>query len=200
MNPTASRLLRAARLAVPATAAVTLTLALASPASASPSLVARNGSSVQFAALPGEVNDVTFTLSGGTLVVRDAASPLTPGQGCVRVDNNTVRCGTGVTRIQATLGDLDDRADNQTSLASDIDGGLGRDILLGGGGADRLTDPDGWPAAPSGTTFDGRAGNDTIVSRNLGYDRVVCGSGFDIAIADNAGLDVLSGCEFAQRF
>ncbi|MFJ6937349.1 hypothetical protein [Streptomyces sp. NPDC101132] len=203
MNLRSSRLTTALRVAAPAAAALALTLAVAGPASASPSLVTRSGSEIRYSALPGEANDVTFSTVSGQLVVTDAASPLTPGPGCVRINANSARCGTAatVTRIRATLGDEDDRADNQTAIASDLDGGSGQDILLGGNGTDRLTDTDGWDAGPTPTTFNGRAGNDTLISRNLGYDRVECGSGFDIAIADNASLDtVVPGCEFVQRF
>lgn len=202
MNSNATRLLRGLRMAVPALGALALTMSLAGPASASPSLVSREGSEVRFAALGGEQNNVTFSLSGGVLFVTDSGSTLTAGPGCVQVNPGTVRCGTGVTRIAAVLGDRNDVATNNTSIASDIDGGTGQDTLIGGFGADRLTDPDGWGSAPAATTFSGRAGNDTVISRNGGFDRVDCGFGFDVVIADPAGLDVVlpGSCEFVRRF
>ncbi|MCX5405494.1 hypothetical protein OHA37_16560 [Streptomyces sp. NBC_00335] len=202
-------ILRTARVAAPALAALTLTLALAGPASADPAFVMRNGSQINFAALPGESNNVTFSISGGFFQVSDAANALTPGFGCVQFGNpNTVRCGlaAGVTRIQASLGDRDDVATNNTAIPSDLVGGEGDDILVGGSGADRLTDSDGWNASPGSTlTFDGRGGNDTVLSRNGGYDRINCGENtgdFDMLLADSATLDaVVPGtCEFVQRF
>ncbi|MCX5195863.1 hypothetical protein OOK31_18535 [Streptomyces sp. NBC_00249] len=205
-------ILRTARVALPSVAALTLTLAFAGPAAADPAFVIRSGSQINFAALPGESNNVTFrvSMSGGFLEVNDSGNPLTPGPGCVQFANpNTVRCGAAasVTRIQASLGDRDDVATNNTSIASDIVGGEGDDILVGGSGPDRLTDSDGWNAAPGATTltFDGRGGNDTILSRNGGFDRINCGENpadFDILMADAATLDsvVPNTCEFVQRF
>lgn len=202
-------ILRTARIAAPALAALTLTLAFAGPASADPAFVMRSGNQINFAALPGESNRVTFSVGSGFLTVSDTANALTPGPGCVQFSNpNTVRCGSAstVTRIQASMGDRDDVATNNTSIPSDIVGGEGDDILTGGSGADRLTDSDGWNASPGSTlTFDGRGGNDTILSRNGGFDRINCGENagdFDMLLADSATLDaVVPGtCEFVQRF
>ncbi|MFD9726718.1 hypothetical protein [Streptomyces sp. NPDC059072] len=188
------------RIAAPALTAFALSVALAAPASAAPSFVIRNGGTVLFSALAGEVNNVTFDTAPGYLLVTDSASTLTAGSGCQQVTSHSVRCGTGVTRIQASLGDRDDRAENKTSIPSDIDGGEGQDTIIGGDGNDRLTDRDGWNSAPSATTFNGRGGNDTIVSRNGGYDRIECGSGSDLLVADSAALDVVvGGCEFITR-
>ncbi len=49
-----------------------------------------------------------------------------------------------------------DRFDNQTSIRSEADGGLGNDILLGGYGNDHLYGGDG------GDYLDGRTGNDYL--------------------------------------
>ncbi|MFD6887069.1 hypothetical protein [Streptomyces sp. NPDC059957] len=201
-------ILRTARIAAPAVAALTATLAFAGPAAADPAFVMRNGSQINFAALPGESNNVTFSISGGFFQVTDSGSTLTPGPGCVQFSNaNTVRCGTGaVTRIQASLGDRDDVATNNTSVPSDLVGGEGDDILVGGSGPDRLTDSDGWNASPGTTlTFNGRGGNDTVLSRNGGFDRIDCGENpadFDMLLADSAPVDAVvpSTCEFVQRF
>lgn len=109
MNRNASRFLRTARLAAPALAAVTLTMAFAGPAAADPSFAMRSGGEIRFAALPGETNTVTFSIVGG---------------------------------------------------------------------------------------------NDTLVSKNGGFDRILCGSGFDILVADQAALDTVptgAGCEFVVR-
>ncbi|MEU6864838.1 hypothetical protein ABZ924_16390 [Streptomyces sp. NPDC046876] len=201
-----SRFRTAARLAVPAAAALTLTMALASPASASPAFVAIINGRLTFTALPGEVNTVTFDdFSAGTLRVTDTTSNLTAGPGCVGSGHTVICAGPtdGVTRIVANLGDRNDTATNDTAtLPGDMNGGPGQDILVGGNGNDRLTDPDGWGSTPGETTFVGRGGNDTIVSRNGGFDKISCGPGFDLVVADSATLDTLvagAQCEFVQR-
>ncbi|MFG2293562.1 hypothetical protein [Streptomyces sp. NPDC048603] len=207
MNLKPARLLAAARLAVPAAAALTMTVALAAPASASPAFVTRSGGEVRFAALPGEVNTVTFNIVSGNVVVTDTTSTLTPGPGCVPLTPNSVRCGTstGLSRIAATLGDQNDSATNNTSAPSDLVGGDGDDRLIGGSGPDRLTDQDGWNASPGATTtFEGRGGSDVIISRNGGFDRIDCGEtafDFDVLVADPATLDtgVPNSCEFVTR-
>ncbi|WP_129593407.1 hypothetical protein [Streptomyces sp. C] len=109
-----------------------------------------------------------------------------------------------MTRIVADLGDRNDTAQNDTDLPSDLVGGLGNDILVGGDGPDRLTDSDGWTTATVITvTMVGRGGNDTVISRNGGFDRISCGPGFDVLVADRAPRDSLvlpNTCEFVQRF
>ncbi len=208
MHPKSSRLRRAVRVAAPAVAALSFTLAFADPAAADPSFVMRSGGEVRFAALPGERNTVTFAVVTGNVVVSDTTSPVTAGPGCTQLNANSVRCGsiTGVNRIQAALGNEDDVVTNNTSVAADIDGGSGEDRITGGSGNDRLTDPDGWNSPLSGNSFSGGGGNDTIVSKNGGFDRIACGSGFDILVADSAALDALAtapppghGCEFVIR-
>ncbi|MFD6974531.1 hypothetical protein [Streptomyces sp. NPDC059949] len=206
MNRNPSRLRRAVRVAAPALAALSLTLAFAGPAAADPSFVMRSGGEVRFAALPGERNTVTFAVVTGNIVVSDTTSPVTAGPGCTQLSANSVRCGasTGVTRIQAALGNEDDVVTNNTAVPADIDGGSGEDRINGGSGNDRLTDPDGWNSSPSGTSFSGGGGNDTIVSKNGGFDRISCGGGFDLLVADSAALDALvptpgHGCEFVIR-
>lgn len=202
------RLSRTARLAAPALAALALTTVLAGPASAAPAVVSRDNNQVVFTAQPGETNTVTFSTPGGWLQVQDKTSRLVPGSGCSRFNNDPhiIRCGhsAAVTRIQASLGDRDDVVRNETSIPSDLDGGPGDDRLIGGSGPDRLIDPDGWNAAPGSTTFEGRGGNDTIVSRNGGYDRIDCGESpadLDILLADAATLDHLvpNTCEYVRR-
>uniref|UniRef100_A0AAU2JTX6 Calcium-binding protein n=1 Tax=Streptomyces sp. NBC_00049 TaxID=2903617 RepID=A0AAU2JTX6_9ACTN len=208
MHPTASRFVRTVRFAVPAVAALTATMALAGPAFADPALVTRSGSSILYTAQPGETNTVTFSNAGGSFQVEDSTSNLIPGPGCVRFNNDPhiVRCGAlaTVARIQASLGDRNDTATNNTAIASDIVGGEGDDRLFGGSGPDRLLDSDGWNAAPGANTFEGRGGNDTIISRNGGFDRIDCGESiadFDVLLADAASLDAVvpNSCEFVQR-
>ncbi|EFL19481.1 hypothetical protein [Streptomyces sp. C] len=83
MSSTVARLRTAVRVVAPAVAALALTMAHASPASASPALVAIVNGRLTFTALPGETNNVTFdTFSGGTLRVTDTTSNLVAGAGC----------------------------------------------------------------------------------------------------------------------
>ncbi|WP_251091532.1 hypothetical protein [Streptomyces sp. Caat 7-52] len=204
MSQTAASLRTAVRVTAPAVAALTLTMAFASPASADPAFVTSGGGRLTFTALPGETNNVTFdTFSAGTLRVTDTTSNLTAGPGCTGSGHTVLCAGAGVTRILANLGDRNDTAQNDTDLASDLVGGQGNDILIGGDGPDRLTDLDGWNGPTLTTvTMAGRGGNDTIVSRNGGYDQVDCGSGFDVLLADPASRDLVvpNTCEFVQRF
>jgi hypothetical protein len=205
MSSNASRLRTAVRVAAPAVAALTLTMTFASPASANPALVTSSNGRLTFTALPGETNNVTFdTFSAGTLRVTDTTSNLTAGPGCTG-GGHTVLCGgDGVTRIVANLSDRNDTAQNDTDLPSDLVGGQGNDLLIGGDGPDRLTDSDGWNGPTLITvTMIGRGGNDTIVSRNGGFDQIDCGPGFDVLVADRAPRDTLAvpnSCEFVQRF
>ncbi|MCX5377641.1 hypothetical protein [Streptomyces sp. NBC_00091] len=201
---------RTVRVAAPALAALTLTMAFAGPASASPALVTRSGSQILFTAQPGETNTVTFEiLVNNTFKVSDTTSQVIAGPGCQQSGPNAAICGlgvgpSGVTRILATLGDRNDSATNNTSVPSDIIGGEGDDRLRGGSGPDRLIDSDGWNAVPGSNTFAGREGNDTIISRNGGFDRIDCGENpldFDFLLADSATLDTVvpNTCEFVQR-
>ncbi|MEV8530626.1 hypothetical protein [Streptomyces sp. NPDC051211] len=205
MNHTAPRLRTAVRLAAPAVAALTLTMAFAGPASANPAFVSRSGGQVNFSALPGEQNTVTFTLDANetSFLVGDSTSTLVAGPGCTQLNPNVVSCGpaAGVTRIRASLGDGDDFVSNTTSIPSDLLGGTGDDRLFGGEGPDRISDPDGSNSVHLLQTIDGRGGNDTIISRNGRFDTIQCGPGFDVLLADRVGVDtVLGGCEFVQRF
>lgn len=181
-----------------------MTMAFAGPASADPAFVTRSGGEIRFAALSGESNDVNISIVGGIIHISDSAG-LTPGSGCTRVDPRHVTCGpaSGVSRIAAGLGDQNDRFMNATSIPTDVTGGDGDDRIIGGNGPDRITDPDGWNAPPGNLpSIDGRGGNDTIISRNGGFDRVNCGAGpFDMLIADPATLDsvVPNTCESVQR-
>ncbi|MFG2873778.1 hypothetical protein ACGFYU_01925 [Streptomyces sp. NPDC048337] len=205
MSSPASHLRTAVRMAAPAVAALTLTMAFASPAAANPALVMISNGRLTFTALPGETNNVSFNdASGGVIQVTDTTSNLTAGQGCSG-SGHTVYCDAdGVTRIVANLGDRNDTAQNDTDLPSDLVGGQGNDILIGGDGPDRLSDFDGWNGPTLITvTMIGRGGNDTIYSRNGGFDQIDCGPGLDVLVADRAPRDSLvvpNTCEFVQRF
>jgi hypothetical protein len=75
--------------------------------------------------------------------------------------------------------------------ADELEGGRGADTVDGGPGKDRLNggyDPD---------VVRGGAGDDRIVARGGGTDRIDCGPGDDVAIVDSR--DVVRGCERVDR-
>jgi Ca2+-binding RTX toxin-like protein len=107
---------------------------------------------LRFAAAPGEANDVVIAPpSGGRFFVRDAGvAALTPGVGCAPVagDPRAATCiATGVSELDADLGNGNDMLRNGLSLRSFVNGGPGNDDLFGGPGQDSL---------------DGGTGSDTI--------------------------------------
>lgn len=117
-----------------------------------------SGSTLLYRAGSGETNDATVSGSGGTYTLRDAGAAVRPGPGCTAVDANTVRC-TSVSSLNLDLGDGNDSATNQTTLAATIDGGAGNDTLTGGAGKE--TFPQG--ATPDGSdTLAGGGGVDTV--------------------------------------
>jgi Ca2+-binding RTX toxin-like protein len=77
--------------------------------------------------------------------------------------------------------------------ADEITDGLGTDVVYGGKGKDNLI---GYGGDTSVDRFYGRAGDDTIQSRDVpaSKDRVDCGAGIDHVYADKADV-VSSNCE-----
>ncbi|MGW2723745.1 hypothetical protein [Streptomyces sp. NPDC001492] len=179
---------------------------LATPAAAaSTGTVSRSGGTVTFVPLPGAANRVTFYVAGDLTHLRVSdPSGITAGTGCTQTSATTATCGTitAVTGIHADGGDGNDRLSAEhLNIPAVFDGGPGQDVLVGGTADDRLTDPDGWPSRPLQATFRGGAGNDTITSRNGGYDRVECEGGTaDTVTADSVILDrVTNTCETINR-
>jgi Ca2+-binding RTX toxin-like protein len=102
-----------------------------------------------FTAAPGKDNDVFVEPFGADLLIHDEADNITPGPGCTALDANTARC-TGVQAMTMNLGDGNDVASNNTSVASrslssvpGIQGGPGDDVLNGGTSVDRLVGDEG---------------------------------------------------------
>lgn len=120
---------------------------------------------VDVPAQPGEANKITIRPDGDNVLIRDEGAPLTAGEGCTAVDQQTVRCplrqnaaDQAVQVLQVGTGDGDDLVD--------VDGDLsGRAHLLGGPGADTLIgsdQPDLLEGGAGVDDIDGRGGNDTI--------------------------------------
>lgn len=196
-----STLSRSLKVLGPITAAIGLTISVASPASADPSLATRQGSEVQWTAFSNEDNRLTVSNNAGVLTLQDTDGIL-PGPGCAPVSPTVVTCGAtaATSRLRLTSGDWNDTVTVAgLTIPADINGGTGLDSLVGGSGNDRLTDPDGWPTVPTGATFSAGAGNDQVISWNGGYDIVDCGPGFDVAVVDRF-RDTVVNCEYVVRY
>lgn len=137
---------------------------------------------VEYRAEPQEANRVLLvTVDDQTVEVSDSGAVILPGRGCRSVDAHTARCSTASTGRQGligsnvSLGDMDDAAESRgpgltadggpgndllqssSIVAGDLDGGGGRDTLLGGRNVDTLIDGDK-SGAPDSDVLDGREG------------------------------------------
>ena len=137
---------------------------------------------VEYRAAPQEANRVLLvTVDDQTIEVTDSGAVILPGRGCRSVDAHTARCSTAATGGQGligsnlSLGDMDDAAESRgpgltadggpgndllqssSIAAGDLDGGGGRDTLLGGRNMDTLIDGDTSGASDS-DVLDGREG------------------------------------------
>ena len=101
-------------------------------------------STLVYTAAAGEANDVQISYAGSSLLVRDPAVDIQPGQGCQRQGQNMVRCtppegpGMGFVGLRAQLGDLGDALQNGANLASRVEAGAGDDRVVGGTSFDAL--------------------------------------------------------------
>ena len=89
-------------------------------------------------------------------------------------------------RIRMDLGELDDRAEVDVPIPSDLRGGPGNDTLIGGPLSDELLGGGGTD------TLDGRGGADVFATTDGEADTVTCGAGHDAAdgdAADTLGAD-----------
>jgi hypothetical protein len=130
---------------------------------------------VQFTALPGEQNVVTFSAQDSPtvydVVVKDDGAPLTAGTDCRAIDFHTADCPIywrdeypGGERVR--LGDGSDRADlSQLTLGASIYGGSGDDTIVGTSEKDYLAGETGRDR------LDGGGGRDTVVY-TAQHDRV----------------------------
>jgi Ca2+-binding RTX toxin-like protein len=94
------------------------------------------------------------------------------------------------------------RSDRLLGLDGDdcLRGGSGSDLLKGGAGADRLSGgraADQVNGGPGTDVIRGGARGDRIKARDGEADRVRCGRGIDLVLAD--GADVLRRCELVRR-
>lgn len=126
-----------------------------------------------FDAAPGRSNSIT-TSSGaetpwgrpGSLLLTDSRNPVTPGSGCTRVDDHTVRCSVdpttsiGFTSQRILLGDGNDTYAGSAAVESTtIHAGAGDDAVNGGPSADVIyEDSDAFDR----DSFSGGGGGDSV--------------------------------------
>ena len=147
---------------------------------------------VFYAAAPGEVNNLTVSLSGTDYVLTDSGATVVAGPGCTAAGNTATCPGTGIIGLTLSGDDGADSLTNSTSTPSTFSGGDGNDSLEGGSGNDTLRGNQGVDSLSGG------AGDDLIDSRGDRSDIVSCGIGNDTVRADGTDL-VASDCETVDR-
>jgi Ca2+-binding RTX toxin-like protein len=199
-------------------AAALATLATAAPAHAA--TLSRSGTTLVFAAAPGEENRPQVMTSPGVITINDGNDVAT-GPGC-STDATTAATGCsldGVRKMVFRLGDLDDELrldDNvlRTTMTFRVDGGSGNDhirgtkrneVVDGGSGADTIQGSGGRDTIKGGSgkdlifgfgTLDGGPGNDMLDAGSASglkafASRVLGGTGNDSIIATNKVRDVV---------
>ena len=147
---------------------------------------------VFYAAGPGEVNNLTISLTGADYVLADPGATITAAPACVGT-GPTVSCSaTAIIGITVSAGDGADSLTNTTATRSTLSGGDGNDSLAGGSGNDLLRGNKGVD------THAGGAGDDLIDARGDRGDVVSCGDGNDTVMADAADSIALD-CETVDR-
>lgn len=202
MNHKLNHGVRIAMLAIAATTAVSV---LATPAhAAGNTAVAKSSNILKVTAASGTVNDirVSRSLNGQFFNVTDVA--VSPGSGCQSTGVRSVQCSAaGITEINISAGDGDDRVILSTNTFARVLGGTGNDTLISSNSAGevRLSGNDGDDRI-FGADFDslfGQNGNDLLSNGRLlvgGADNDVL-RGFDgnDVLTGDAGFDNLDGGE-----
>jgi Ca2+-binding RTX toxin-like protein len=147
---------------------------------------------VFYAAAPGEVNNVTVSLSGTDYVLTDTGATVDAGAVCTASGNTATCANAGIIGMTLTGDDGADSLKNTTSTPSTMSGGDGNDSLEGGSANDTLRGNQGVDS------LSGAAGDDLIDVRGDRSDIVTCGTGNDTVRADGADL-VASDCETVDR-
>jgi len=203
-----------------ALAATVVVFVGATPAVAATSTVSvgSNGD-LSYKAAPGQVNDVTVTAEGGSVIVTDTGTEaIVAGQGCQGdpVNPQMATCGGGlfpVDKIFVNASNLDDTVTLSGALPSELAGRDGNDTLNGGDRNDLLKGDNG------DDTLNGNGGNDFLLGEQqvpgeIGNDVLNGGDGADLVSyattksgvtvdlnnagpqdTIGAGMDTLSGIE-----
>lgn len=135
------------------------------PASAQAATVTKSGSTLTYAADPGESNDVTISLAGDSYRVDEQG--VSPGKGGITIANGggcqvaaqatSATCpAAGVTLLDVEAGDELDTVRIQARTSSRLVGGDGSDTLIGGDAGDTLI------GGPGADTMSGGGGIDVL--------------------------------------
>jgi Ca2+-binding RTX toxin-like protein len=177
-------------------AALALALLVLAPAAAQAGTASVENGRLKFAAAAGEANNVTISGpadGSAPYEVTDLGAPVTPGPGCQAGQGGAVLCGpSGISIVEAQLGDKDDVAQFAVQIQAVGQGGAGNDTLRAGAGDDVLRGEDGNDTIEGGggnDSLQGAAGDDQL-SGGLGDDNLQGGVGVDFADGD-AGNDTL---------
>jgi hypothetical protein len=192
-----------------AAAAASAATVMAAPAAvhASTTTHAVGGTTIGYAAAPGEANQLSVSrIAGlpaairltdpGAAIMATAPGPLDlPPGDCTGAGPVDCPAAT-VTGVSADLGDGNDTfsaGDGPAATVSGgagvdtLDGGAGGDALRGNGGADTLRGGDGADTLVGGAgadAFDGGPGDDTIQANDGVAETITCGPGADTVTAD----------------
>ena len=137
-------------------------------------------STLTFSAEAGEANDVTISLAAGTYTITDvgATAAALISAPCTRVDDSTVTCpAAGITALDISTIDLDDRVVVTADTAATIKGGRGDDDLSGGPANDIVI----------GDGILGETGSDRVAGG--GGDDELFGKAADVSADDPNVLD-----------
>lgn len=116
------------------------------------------GGFLTYAASAGEANAVTVSLSGDTYTVTDPGALITAVPPCSSSSPNSATCpAAGVDQIQVSTGDLSDSITITASTPSELDPGLGSDVVAGGLESDDIN-----AASCTGSPCQGAEGSDSF--------------------------------------
>jgi Ca2+-binding RTX toxin-like protein len=147
---------------------------------------------VWYTAAPGEVNNLTISLTGTDFRLSDPGATITAMPACTAFGSAATCSSASIRGITVSGGDGTDAVVNTTATRSTLSGGDGNDSLEGGTGEDILRGNQGVD------THTGGLGNDLIDARGDRGDIVSCGDGMDTVradISDSVALD----CETVDR-
>ncbi|GGN95995.1 hypothetical protein GCM10010112_86810 [Actinoplanes lobatus] len=153
-----------------------------------------HGYRVTYHARWGQENEVVVTGSGATVTIDDRVA-ITPGKGCERVggDKTKVRCrASSEARVWIMAYDRNDSVEIRSGLPTSINGGSGRDTLIGGPRRDIINGDTG------ADRISGNGGDDKL-DGYVGDDRIWGGDGGDTLIG-SYGDDVISGGDGRDSF
>lgn len=134
-------------------------------------------------AASGKANDFSVSLSGNRVYISDGGDSVTAGNGCTRVDGDTVYCPFDSRTLTLNMGDLGDILLVTGSIPANITGGTGNDIIT----MDYT--------ANAATFLDGQAGHDSIFG-SAGVDDITGGPGDDVMFGRN-GNDRIYAADFS---